>query len=308
MAAPVALRGNYSDLYGSGMLPVMEELFTNSIERYPQARDQIFLKKQSDRDIWQSSEILDMDLFAQVAEGEEYTYSKPRQGYNKTLTHSKFGRGFSVSEEMIDDGKFDLVGLMVQKLAEAGMESQEIQAMDIFNNGFSTATAADAVAVFSASHVQGSTTFRNLLSTAADLSESSLQTAMTDFETVFVGDTGIIKRYRPKILLVAPSNKRYAMELIGSDGKPDTADNNINALKSDGLQVVVSPHLTDADAWFLLGDAASTGLRIVQRKPMETKAAGPDVGFHSDSIFYKARYRESIGVTHAQAIFGTPGA
>jgi hypothetical protein len=102
--------------------------------------------------------------------------------------------------------------------------------------------------------------------------------------------------------------KRYALELVGSELKPDSADNNMNSLKGEGLQVVASPHLTDSDAWFILGDSNKTGLRIVRRTGIETKAAGPDAGFDTDSMKYKSRYREKIGVTHAYGIFGTPGA
>jgi hypothetical protein len=131
---------------------------------------------------------------------------------------------------------------------------------------------------------------------------------LQDFETQFVGDTGIIKMPIPKVLLVHPSNKRYAKELIGSELKADSADNNMNSFKQEGLRVVSSPHLTDTDAWYMLAAPDQTGLRIVSRKPIETKAASPDsVGFLTDSIYYKSRYREKIGVTHPYAIFGTPG-
>lgn len=308
MAAPAAMRANYGDLYGADMLPVLEELFMNELEQYQGVRDQVFKVVQHDRDIWQSSEINDMPLFTSVAEGADYTFSKADPGNSKTLTPSKYGRGFSVSEEMVDDGKYDLVGLMVRKLASSGRETQEIAAMNVFNNGFSTELAHDGLPVFDAAHETGASTFRNKLSVASDLTETSLQTALTDFETVFVGSSGIIKRIRPKIILVHPSNKRNAIELVGSELKPGSSNNNINSIRQDGLVVVSSPHLTDPDAWFLCASPEETGLRIVERKPLETKAAGADVGFINDSILYKARYREAIGVTHAYGILGTPGA
>lgn len=309
MAAPVALRANYSDLFGASMLPVLEELFTLELEQYPMVRDQIFKVVGHDRDIWQASELHDMDLFQSVAEGAEYTFKRPAQGASKTFVMEKFGLGFSISEEMVDDGKFDLIGQMIRKLAKSGRESQEIQAMDVFNNGFSTETTADGVAVFSTSHTLPSgLTMRNRPTTYQDLSEASLQTAMSDFEQIFIGDSGIIHRPMPKILLVHPDNKRYAQELVGSDGKPDTADNNINSLKGDGLTVVCSPRLTDPDAWFVLAAPAETGLRIISRKPLETVAAGADAGYITDSILYKARYREDIGVTNPYGILGNQGA
>lgn len=308
MATAVAFRSQYSDLFGSSMLPVLEELFLAEMEMYPSLRDQIFKIVSHDRDIWQASEIHDMDLFQTVAEGSEYTFVRPKQGANKTLTVVKYGLGFSVTEEMIDDGKYDLVADMTRKLARSAMESQQISAMNIFNNGFSSETTADGVSVFNSAHTLPSgLTFRNIPSTAADLSQTSLDTALTDFYTVFVGDTGIIYRISPKILLVHESNRRYAMELVGSDLKPDSADNNMNSLKGEGLKVVASPHLTDTDAWFLLARPEETGLRIISRKPIETMADSTN-GFTTDSILYKSRYREVLGVTHPYGVYGNAGA
>lgn len=309
MSAPVAVRAQYGDLYGIGMLPVLEELFRTEIEMHPSRRETLFKVVPHDRDIWQSSEIHDMDLFNEVPEGSEYSFKRPKQGANKTLSIVKYGLGFSISEEMVDDGKFDMIAEMVRKLGRSAKESQEIQAMNIFNNGFSTELTADGLSLFNAAHTLPSgLTFRNQLASAADLSVTSLDQAITDFETVFVGDSGIIYNMKPRYLVVHPSNRKYAMELIGSDLKADTADNNLNSLKPEGLMVVSSPHLTDSDAWFLQAAPAETGLRIISRKPIESKAAGPDVGFVTDSILYKSRYREKIGAIHPYGSFGTPGA
>lgn len=309
MAAPVALRAQYSHLFGVDMLPVLEELFQFEMAQHPSRREMLFKVVAHDRDIWQSSELHDLDLFAEIAEGAEYSFKRPKQGASKTLSVVKFGLGFSISEEMVDDAKFDPIADMVRKLAKSAKESQEIQAMAVFNNGFSTELTADGVSVFNAAHpLPSGATFRNTLAVAADLSVTSLDTALADFETQFVGDSGIIYNKKPRVLLVRPELKRYAMELIGSELKADTADNNMNSFRQDGLQVVSSPHLTDADAWFLLEAPAETGLRIISRNPIETKAGGADVGYISDSILYKARYREKIGVTHAYGVFGSPGA
>lgn len=308
MATAVAYRAQYGDLFGSSMLPVLEELFLAEMEMYPSLREKLFKVVSHDRDIWQSSEIHDMSLFMQVAEGSEYSFTRPKQGANKTLTVVKYGLGFSITEEMIDDGKFDLVADMTRKLARSAKETQQISAMNIFNNGFSSETTADGVAVFHASHTLPSgLTFRNTPSTQADLSQTALDTALTDFATIFYGDTGILYNIRPRYLFVHESNKRYAMELVGSDLKPDSADNNLNSLKGEGLIVVASPHLTDTDAWYLLARPEETGLRIVSRKPIETMSDATN-GFTTDSILYKSRYREVLGVTHPYGVYGVSGA
>jgi len=318
MSAPRFVRDNFSDLFGATMLPALEELFRYNLTQQPSRREQLFKVVATDRDIWQSTELHDLPLLRQIAEGQDYSFEAPAQGAHKTIKPVKFGLGFSISEEAVDDGRFAFIADSIAKLAKSAKETQEIQAMNIYNNGFTTETTADGVALYSASHTLPSGgTFRNKLSSDSDLSSSSLEQMLIDFETQFVGDSGIIYRIQPKKLIVHPSNKRLAIELTQSELRPTTAVNggngitnvnNMNSLKMDGLEVVSSPHLTDEDAWFIQAAPEETGMRIISRKPIETKAGGPDVGFVNDSILYKCRYREKIGAIHALGTFGTPGA
>lgn len=309
MSAPAFLRNNFTDFYSSAQLPVLEAVFRWELMQHPSRREALFNLRKTVRDIYQTSEVTDLPMFNTVPEGTDYTYASTKQGASKTVVPVKYGLGFTISEEAVDDGKFDEIADMVRKLAKSARESQELQAMAIFNNGFTSQTTADGVALFSTSHTLPSGgTMRNRLSSDADLSQTSLDTMLSDFETQFIGDTGIIYTMKPRVLLVHPNSKRYAKELTGSTLKPDTTDNNLNAMLEDNLIVVSSPHLTDLDAWFILAEKSDTGLDIVSRKPIETKAAGPDAGFDNDSIKYKSRYREKIDTIHAYGSFGTTGA
>ena len=316
--APAFRRDNYSDLFGETMLPVLEELFQVKLAQHPSRRAELFKMVSTDRDIWQSTEIHDLDLFKEVNEGAEYDFVRGKQGSNKTLKPVKFGLGFSISEEAVEDGKFDMIADHVEKLSKSARESQEIQAANIYNNGFTSETTADGVSLFNTAHpLPSGGSYRNKLTVDADLSVTSLEAMLTDFETEQVGDSGIIYNIRPKILYVHSSEKRLAKELIGSDLKPDTATagtdgitniNNMNSFADEGLHVVSSPHLTDQDAWFMQSEASETGLRIISRTGIETKAAGSDAGFVTDSILWKSRYREKIGAIHGYGAFGTTGA
>lgn len=303
------VRSNYSDLFGASMLPVLEEIFRSELAMHEPRREQVFKVVSTDRDIYQSTEIHDMPLFEQIEEGNEYSFFRMKQGANKTLVVNKYGLGFSISEEAVDDGKFDFIADAIRKMARSARESQEIAAMNIINNGFSGTTTADGAALFSLTHnLPSGLSYRNRPTADVDLSPSALEAALVDFETQFVGDSGIIYKPQPRILLVHPTLKRYAKEIIGSDLKADSMDNNMNSLKGEGLVVVSSPHLTDPDAWFLIGDKSDHGLRVISRKPIETKAGGPDTGFSNDSILYKSRYREVLGALHGYAVWGTTGA
>lgn len=308
MSAPTNLRSNFSDLFSSSALPALEEMFKHRLQLAPTIRERLFNVKRIKGDIWQASEMSDLQNFIEVPEGTDYTMVRSRSGANKTLTPKKYGLGFSISEEMVEDGKFDFIADLVAKLADSAVDSREQSAIDIFNNAFGSATSWDGLALCHTAHTLPSgLTFRNKPSTDADLSQSSLDTALSDFETQFVRDSGKYAMLKPRVLLVHSSQRRYAMELIGSDLKADSADNNMNSLKGEGLIVVSSPRLTDTDAWFLLADPKDTGLTIVERKGIETKAAGPDAGFINDSIMYKSRYREIVGITHAYGVYGSSG-
>lgn len=305
MSAPVILKGNYSHLYGSAMLPALEELFKWELSQAPSRREKFFQVKKIEGSIYQSSELADLPLFAQIAEGEDYSYQRPRQGASKTLTPVKYGLGISISEEAMEDGKIDMISDAVRKMAKSARESREIQAMNIINNAFSGTTVASGSALCATSQALPSgNTFANRPSSDVDLSQSSLDAALSDFDTNFIGDTGIIYQMRPKVLLVHTDSVRYARELVGSDLKPDTSDNNMNSLKSEGIEVVGSPHLTDTDAWFLMADKSETGLRVVVRKDIETKS---NEEFDNDSLKYKSRYREIVGAIHSYGIWGTSG-
>lgn len=315
MAAPVGLRGNYADLYGSAQLPVLEFLFRSAIKQYPSRRDVLLNKRSTDRDIWQYSEMHDLPLMNAITEGDNYTFARAKAGASKTLSIVKYGLGISVSEELIADGKFDLLGDMIRKLGKSAMESQEIAGMDLLNNGFTASTGtltADGLSLFNTAHtLPGGLTFRNRPSVDVDLSPSALDSALTDFATQFVGDSGIKMMIKPKYLVVPAALERYAKELVQSQNKADTADNNMNPFLQDNLQVVMSPHLTDSDAWFLAagpGVLDENGVVVIVREGIQTKGAGPDVGFANDGVFYKTRYREAVGALHPYGWYGSAGA
>jgi hypothetical protein len=308
MSAPVGLRSQYGALFGVDALPVLEELFMSEYDTAPMVRDRIFRNISTDRDIWQSQDINDLPLMAQIPEGTEYTYSRPLQGGQKTFTPVKYGGGFSVSQELVDDARFDVIGAWARKLGKSARASREIIAMNVLNNGFSTELAQDGLSLFNASHVVGPATFSNVITGNPDLSESSLQAALAQFERAFINGYGIINHIAPRKLIVAPENYRYAIELTQSQLKADTADNNVNSIRLvDSLEVISSPYLTDADAWFLSGASEDTGLYIVERQGIRTAVSGMDLGFHTDSIFYKVSYREAVGASRAQGILGSNG-
>lgn len=302
-------RNQYPALFGLDQLAALELIVLDHGASPQSLRDTLFRKVSTSNDIWRSQDILDLPLALEIPEGSDYTASRPAQGLGKTFQPKKYGGAVSITKEMQQDGKFDSMSNWAKKLGSSIASTKEIKAMNVYNNAFSTELAQDGLSLINASHVVGNSTFSNLIPSNPDLSQASLQAAMAQFEKAFVRSNGTYINIRPKFLVVAPENKRYAMELTMSQLKADTNNNNMNALSQDGLVVVSSPYLTDTDAWFIQAQPEDTGLFIIERQGVETASSGfnEGPGFMNDSAIIKASYREDIGCTNAYGILGSAG-
>lgn len=306
MSSPSVSRSQFSDFFFDTMLPAMDVIFDSSLERHPDRRPSLFKMDSTDSSISQFTEIHDLPQFAQVSEGEDFTMSGQNQGASKTLTVLKYGLGFSITREMIEDGKFGFVGDGVRKLGESARETQEVSGMNMLNNGFGTETTADGLSIFNASHtLPTGLTFSNTPATASDLSQASLQQGLIDFKKNFIGDTGIKKFMTPVHLVVPTESEFLAEELTKSIQKPGSADNDINALKNRNLTIVSSPHITDTDSWYLMASPDKQGIRVVTRKGISTES---EPVFINQSVQYISSYREVLGADHPYGLYGAAGA
>ena len=147
---------------------------------------------------------------------------------------------------------------------------------------------------------------KNRLTTDSDLNETSLEQAVIDI-AAFVDERGLLIAARPQKLIVPPALMFVATRLLETDMRVGTADNDINALKSNGSipqGYRVNHYLTDNDAFFIVTDVPN-GLKHFVRTPMQTSMDGD---FDTGNVRYKARERYSFGVSDPLGIFGSPGA
>ena len=185
--------------------------------------------------------------------------------------------------------------------------TKQTKAASLLNTGFDTFTSGDGAFLFSASHgtVAGGNN-RNQPSTAADLNETSLEQAVIDI-AAFVDERGLLIAARPRKLIVPPALMFTATRLLQTDFRTGTADNDINAIKSNGSipeGFAVNHYLTDSDAFFIITDVPN-GMKHFVRTPMAT---GMDGDFNTGNVRYKARERYSFGVSDPLGIYGSTGA
>ena len=247
--------------------------------------------------------------FGQVpikAEGAPVTYEDLAAGFDATYQADTYELAFRTSKEALDDEQEEVVSDAARALGSSMNYTYDVDHANIFNNGFTSTTGSpDGVALFSTAHpLIGGGTFQNRPTTDGDLSTAQLRVGLTDIANT-KDDAGKIVHWRPKILLVPYGTKWLAMEMIGSELRADTADNALNAFKDDGLTVVATPYLTDANSWFLLSEPTKHNVRTYWR---ERPNVLHDWDFETSSMKVKIRARWKRGWSDPRGVYGSSGA
>jgi len=164
----------------------------------------------------------------------------------------------------------------------------------------------DGVALCSASHPSLSGNQSNVLSTASDLNETSLEQMLIDVAGA-TDERGLKVAIRGMKLIIPKELQFTAERLLNSTLRSGTSDNDLNATKSMGMLpegAVVNHFLTDTDGFFIKTDAPN-GFKLFQRTPIRTAMEGD---FDTGNMRFKARERYSFGVSDWRSVFGTAGA
>lgn len=269
-------------------------------------------RKNSDRKFERFLTVTPFGDVPEKPEGNIYAFDLIRPGWQKDITPVEFGLGFEATETALEDDQFEVLSKQAQWLAFSARYVQEKYAVRPFNNGFTTFLTPDGVSLFNTAHVlkgPGTGTARNKLAVDADLSFNSLAQAMADVQTETKLESGqIVAPINDWILLVPPAQEMLADRLINSTGLPGTNDNDRNSIKARrNITIVVNPHLTDLDAWFLLAKNKSLhGLVNIDRLGITMAPAMQDA--KTGNRVYKVRFRQAWDAYMWQNTFGTPGA
>ena len=240
-----------------------------------------------------------LGVFAHKPEGTPITYDDMVQGPTKRWIHKTFGLGIKISEELIEDALYpDIPTDMKSLTGELGASADETFALlvwDMINNGTATTnhTGADGLALFSGSHTKiVGGTWSNLLSPSADLSATALQTAIDNFETT-TSEEGRQQIIKATKLVVHPNNAWKAKELLNSAYDPESPNNAVNTIKDRNLKLVVSPYLTDTDAFTLMAEPPNEVCGIILYNRRKVTYA-QDGDFETGDAKFKGTFRMSI--------------
>jgi hypothetical protein len=186
--------------------------------------------------------------------------------------------------------------------------TKQVKGAAVLNNAFNTSyPGGDTKALCVSDHpTVGGPDLRNVLSTAADLNETSLEQALIDI-AAFTDERGLKVALQGLKLIIPKELQFTADRLLETPGRVGTADNDINAIRNMGMVpegYTVNHYLTDTDAWFIKTDCPN-GLKMFNRAAIKTSM---EADFDTGNVRYKARERYSFGWSDPRTVFGTPGA
>lgn len=290
------------------LLPGLNKLFGLEYSRYENEHAEIFMTETSDRSFEEEQKLSGFGAAPVKREGAAIAYDSAQEAWTARYTHETIAMGFAITEEAVEDNLYDSLSARYTKaLARAMAYTKQVKAASILNNAFNSSyLGGDGKELCATDHplISGGTN-ANEPSVAADLNETSLENAVIDI-AAWTDERGLLVAYQPKKLILPPALQWTATRLLKTDLRVGTADNDVNALRTNGAipgGYSINHYLTDPDAWFLTTDVTD-GLKFFVRAPLKT---GMDQDFDTSNYRYKARERYSFGWSDPLGIYGSPG-
>ena len=287
--------------------PGLNALFGMEYKGYEQEHTQIYDIESSDRAFEEEVMLSGFGEAPVKTEGAGLAYDNAQEVFTARYTHETIALAFSLTEEAVEDNLYDrLARRYTMALARSMATTKQIKAASVLNGAFTTSIGGDGAALCSTDHpIIGGPDQKNELATAADLSETSLEQALIDIQSLV--DERNLKIAIQGLKLIIPKELQFTADrILKSTLRVGTADNDINAIKNMGMipqGYTVNHYLTDPDAWFIKTDAPN-GMKMFERVSMKTAFEGD---FETGNMRYKARERYSFGFSDWRGIFGSPG-
>ena len=287
--------------------PGLNALFGLEYKQYADETKDIYSTESSDRAFEEEVMLSGFGDAAVKPEGQGVSFDTAQETFTARYTMETIALAFAITEEAIEDNLYDrLASRYTKALARSMASTKNTKGANILANAFTAGTFGDGQFLVVSTHPTLSGNQSNLLSTAADLNETSLEAML--IQIAQTKDERGLKVAAKARRLVLPVNLQFVAErLMKSQGRVGTADNDINAIKHMGAVpegYFINHYLADTDAWFTITDVPN-GMKHFDRAPLKTSMEGD---FDTGNVRYKARERYAFGASDWRGIFGTPGA
>ena len=286
--------------------PGLNALFGLEYNRYENQHAEIFPAETSDRAFEEEVMLSGFGSAPVKQEGAGVVFDQATETFTARYSHETIALAFSITEEAIEDNLYDrLAARYTRALARSMSNTKQVKAASVLNNAQKSSgyNGGDGVPLISASHpLATGGTFSNVLATAADLNETSLEQSLIDISG-FVDERGLKVALMGRKMIIPKELQFTAERLMKSPQRVGTADNDINAIANMGMipeGYRVNNFLTDTDSFFILTDAPN-GFKHFIRSPIKTAMEGD---FDTGNVRFKARERYSFGWSDPRCVFG----
>jgi len=302
MAAPMR-----STDFRSIVEPILNECFDGVYDQRADEWSRVFREEDGiPRNYHEEPVLYGFGAAPQLPDGTPVTYQQGGVLFLQRYVYKVYGLAFALTKVLVEDGDHIRLGqVYARHLAQSLIETKELLCANVLNTAFTASGNSDGVALISPSHPIVNGTFSTQLTTAANLSQTSLEQMLIQVRQA-VDNNGKKIRLVPRQLVVAPGNIFQAEVLLKSVLRTGNANNDINPVKSIGLLdegAAVISRLTSSTAWFVQTDAPE-GMKLMMRRRLEKTMEGD---FETDSMRYKATERYIPGYTDPRAMYGTAG-
>jgi hypothetical protein len=288
--------------------PIISEEFDGIYEQRADEYKQVFKESRgTPRNYHEEPVLYGFGAAPELPDGTPVTYQSGGVLFIQRYLYKVYGLAFALTKVLVEDGDHIKIGqTYARHLAQSLIETKETLGANILNRAFNGSfVGGDGVSLVANNHPIVNGTFSNQLTTAANLSQTSLEQLLVQIRNA-VDNNGKRIRLQPTKLVVSPSNVFQAEVLLKSVLRTGTNFNDINPVNSMGLlsggQANLS-RLTSTTAWWVQTDAPE-GLKLLMRRSLEKSMEGD---FETDSMRYKATERYAFGWTDPRTVFGTPG-
>jgi hypothetical protein len=286
--------------------PGLNALFGLEYNRYENQHAEIFPSETSDRAFEEEVMLSGFASAPVKQEGAGVVFDQAGETFTARYSHETIALAFSITEEAIEDNLYDrLAARYTRALARSMSNTKQVKAASVLNNAqrASGFNGGDGVSLINNAHpLATGGTFSNVLATAADLNETSLEQSLIDISS-FVDERGLKIATQGRKMIIPKELQFTAERIMKSPQRVGTADNDINALANMGMVPEgyrVNNFLTDTDSYFLITDAPN-GFKHFIRSPIKTAMEGD---FDTGNVRFKARERYSFGFSDPRCVFG----
>lgn len=294
--------GNIAKLLAPGLNAIWGEYIDHKME-YKDLFD-----TQSSEKAYEEDQLMPgLGLAPIKAQGAATAYDTLSQGITTRYTHVAYSLGFMITREAIADNQYKSKALKAMKmLARSFRQTKETVAANVYNRGHTSGyNGGDGVVLFSTAHPTLAGNQSNRLTTAADMSESSVEDLIVLMSNA-VDERGLKIKITPKKLIYPTALQFEAARILKSTGQNDTANNAINAIRSMGYFTdggTMNHYLDDTDAFYIRTDVEQ-GLVHFEREAPEFSQYND---FDTSNLKYKGYERNSFGWSDFHGAYSNGG-